>query len=259
MQPILIFDIETVADVEGYRRIHSLPEQVNAQEIVKIMQNERLAETGSTFFRHHLHKIACISLLLAQDETLKLWTLGRSNESEFDIVSRFFAGVEKFAPTLVSWNGSGFDLPVLHYRGLIHGVSAPRYFEIGDEDRDYRYNNYLGRFHWRHIDVMDILSGYQINARASLNDIAKLCGLPGKLDTDGAQVQDMWQAGRKVDICNYCETDVLNTYGIFLRFELLRGQITQEVYQQRLTQLREYLVEKSTRAKHIQEFLAAWQ
>ena len=60
-----------------------------------------------------------------------------------------------------SWNGGGFDLPVLHYRALLHGVQAPRYWEMGDEDTAFRYNNYLSRFHWRHLDVMDVLSGHQ--------------------------------------------------------------------------------------------------
>jgi predicted PolB exonuclease-like 3'-5' exonuclease len=81
----------------------------------------------------------------------------------------------------VSWNGGGFDLPVLHYRALRFQVQAPRYWETGDEDNAFRYNNYLGRFHWRHVDVMDVLSGYQARARASLSDTAVLLGYPGKL------------------------------------------------------------------------------
>ena len=96
----------------------------------------------------------------------------------------------------MSWNGGGFDLPVLHYRALRFQVQAPRYWETGDEDNAFRYNNYLGRFHWRHVDVMDVLSGYQARARASLSDTAVLLGYPGKLGFDGSQVWDAYRRRR---------------------------------------------------------------
>ena len=71
-------------------------------------------------------------------------------------MKRFFDGIERYSPTLVSWNGGGFDLPVMHYRALINGVTAPRYWETGNDDASFRYNNYLGRYHWRHTDLMDV-------------------------------------------------------------------------------------------------------
>lgn len=255
---VLIFDIETVADCDGYRLLHPQTQELSDDDVIAIMNNERLAETGTTFYRHHLHKIVAISLLFASDDKLKLWSLGR-NEDEPNIVARFFAGIDKTIPTLVSWNGSGFDLPVLHYRALFHGVSAATYFEIGEQDNRFRFNNYISRYHWRHIDVMDVLSGYQANTRASLNDIAKLCGLPGKLETDGSQVQTLWQQGKKEAICDYCETDVINTYGVYLRFELLRGRLQPNEYKQKIAQLRSYLQHLAdNNATHIQEFLSAW-
>lgn len=256
---VLIFDIETVADCDGYRLLHRLPEDLSENEIVAIMNNERLAENGSTFYRHHLHKVVAISLLLLSGNKIKLWSLGRENETEQSLIARFFAGIDKTLPTLVSWNGSGFDLPVLHYRALFHGISASAYFEIGEQDNQFRYNNYISRFHWRHIDMMDVLSGYQANTRASLNDVAKLCALPGKLDTDGSQVQTLWQNGEKEKICDYCETDVLNTYGVYLRFELLRGRLQPAEYEEKIAQLRAYLQHLSeSGATHITEFLEAW-
>ena len=163
---VLIFDIETVADCDGYRLLQRLPEDLSENEIVAIMNNERLAENGSTFYRHHLHKVVAISLLLLSGNKIKLWSLGRENETEQSLIARFFAGIDKTLPTLVSWNGSGFDLPVLHYRALFHGISAPAYFEIGEQDNQFRYNNYISRFHWRHIDMMDVLSGYPVHTRA---------------------------------------------------------------------------------------------
>ena len=169
---------------------------------------------------------------------------------------RFFDGIEKFTPELVSWNGGGFDLPVLHYRALRHKVAAPRYWETGDEDNAFRYNNYLGRFHWRHIDVMDVLSGYQSRARASLSDAAVLLGYPGKLGFDGSQVWDAYRAGELTRIRHYCETDVINTWLVFLRFQHMRGRLTDAGLADELARTRAWLTE--AHQPHFDEFLAAW-
>lgn len=253
---ILVFDIETVADTDAYRLLKGGLPALDDQDVYRLMCSERLAETGSTFMRHHLQKIVAISLVMKSANGLKLWSLGDEESSEYELINRFFQGIDKFSPTLVSWNGSGFDLPVLQYRALFHGINAQRYFEIGDDDREFRYNNYLSRFHWRHIDMMDVLAGFQPRASASLSDIARLCGFPGKLDVDGSAVQTLWDEGNISDIRNYCETDVLNTYLVFLRFERLRGQITEKDCQ-RLTQEVHDLLTASD-AAHLQYFLQAW-
>jgi predicted PolB exonuclease-like 3'-5' exonuclease len=111
------------------------------------------------------------------------------------LIERFFDGLDKFTPDLVSWNGAGFDLPVLHYRSLLHSVTAARYWETGDGDHSFRYSNYLSRFHWRHMDLMDILSGFQGRGRASLDDIAGLLGFPGKIGMHGADVWEVYLQG----------------------------------------------------------------
>ena len=149
---------------------------------------------------------------------LRIFSLGDEQSSERELVQRFFDGLERYSPVLVSWNGSGFDLPVLNYRALRHGVNAHRYWEVGESDRDFRYNNYLSRYHWRHIDLMDVLSGYGASGRASLELASQLIGLPGKLGIGGAQVWPAYRRGELAAIRDYCETDVLNTYLIYLRF-----------------------------------------
>lgn len=257
MNNILIFDIETVADTQGYRRLHPELADLTDADTLAIMQNERLAETGSTFIRHHLQKIAAISVALKHGEQFALWSLGEEASDEAELIRRFFQGIDKYSPTLVSWNGSGFDLPVLQYRALIHGIDAQRYFEIGDDDRDFRYNNYLSRFHWRHIDMMDVLSGFQPRSVASLNDIAVLCGLPGKLGIDGSAVQGLYDAGDIARIRAYCETDVMTTYLVYLRFERLRGNLSAEQLATENAKIRDWLGEKTD--THWQEYLAAWQ
>lgn len=252
----LIFDIESVADTDSYRHLNKLDPTLDEEEVYALMCQERLSDNGTTFMRHHLQRIVALSLFLDGPGGLKLWTLGRGETNEKEIVMRFFQGLEKLQPTLVSWNGSGFDLPVLHYRTLFHGVSAAQYFEIGDEDRNFRYNNYLGRFHWRHIDMMDVLAGYQIRAAAPLDEIARLCGMPGKLSLDGTAVQKMWFSGEQEAICDYCETDVLNTYGVYLRFELLRGRLDASAYEQKKEALQEFVSIQP--GAHFRKFFDAW-
>jgi predicted PolB exonuclease-like 3'-5' exonuclease len=187
---------------------------------------------------------------------LRLWSLGELESQEKELIQRFFDGIDKFTPTLVSWNGSGFDLPVLHYRALLHGVPAPRYWDTGDGDRDFRYNNYLNRFHNRHTDLMDVLSGYQPRAAVGLDEISVLLGFPGKMGQSGASVWNQFQAGAIEDIRNYCETDVVNTYLIYLRWELLRGNLDEQGWMRETKLLRESLAE--IRKDHLDAFLKAW-
>jgi predicted PolB exonuclease-like 3'-5' exonuclease len=253
---ILVFDIETIPDVESGRRLYEL-EGLDDADVAKIMFHKRREETGdSEFLRHHLHRIVAISAVLRSGDTLKVWSLGDETSGEAEIVRRFFDGIERYTPTLVSWNGGGFDLPVLHYRALLHGIAAPRYWDTGGDDRDFKWNNYLSRFHDRHTDLMDVLSAYQPRATAPLDDIARMLGLPGKLGMHGSKVWDAYRAGRLADIRAYCETDVMNTYLIWLRFELLRGRLDEAAYRAETNRLREYLGQEAK--PHFSAYLAAW-
>ncbi len=132
--------------------------------------------------------------------------------TEAALIQSFFGMIDRHTPQMVSWNGSCFDLPVLHYRGLLAGVSAQRYWELGADDPEFRYNNYIGRYHTRHIDLMDVLSMYQSRASAPLDVLSKLAGYPGKLGMDGSQVWQAYRDGQIERIRSYCETDVVNTY-----------------------------------------------
>lgn len=156
-----------------------------------------------------------------------------------------------------SWNGGGFDLPVLHYRALRHGVIAERYWESGERDQSFRWNNYLSRFHERHTDLMDVLAAYQPRGRASLSDMAELLGLPGKLGFSGARVWPAYQAGDLAGIRHYCETDVLNTWLVYLHFQRMRGRLDREEFTAESARVRRFL-EESPEA-HWQEFLGAWE
>ncbi len=139
----------------------------------------------------------------------------------------------------MSWNGGGFDLPVLTHRALIHGVVAEKFWDWGDQDRDFKWNSYLGRYHTRHLDLMDVLAMYQPRASAGLDAMARLCGFPGKLGMDGSEVAAAVARGELADVRNYCETDVLNTYLVYQRFRLMRGELAAGEYAKEIALVRE--------------------
>jgi predicted PolB exonuclease-like 3'-5' exonuclease len=249
------FDIETVPDVEFGRRMWGL-DDLNDEDVATAMTFMRQQQTGSDFLPLHQQRVVAISVALRSGDSFRVWSLGDEDAGEAEIVRRFFDGIDRYAPDLVSWNGSGFDLPVLHYRSLRHGIQAPRYWEVGDADRDYKWNNYLSRFHWRHVDLMDVLSGYQLRGRASLDQTAVLLGFPGKLGMSGDKVWEKWLAGGIREIRDYCETDVLNTWLIYLRFEFMRGNLDTSGLQREFALVRETLAGMDM--PHLHEFLEAW-
>ena len=261
MQPTLVFDIETVPDVAGYRTVLELEPSLTDADVAEIAFQRRRAATGHEFLPLHLQRVVAIACLLRERTSLRVWSLGAPTDGEGEIVQRFFDGIEKYTPQLVSWNGCGFDLPVLHYRALIHGVTAPRYWETGDGDhedvRDFRFNNYINRYHPRHLDLMDLLSLYQPRASAPLDQLARLIGFPGKLGLDGSQVWEAFRAGRISAVRNYCETDVFNTWLVFLRFQTLRGALDREGYDREIAFARA-TIEKLDEP-HWRDFLARWR
>jgi predicted PolB exonuclease-like 3'-5' exonuclease len=251
----LVFDIETVPDVDLGRRLYGLGDLSDAQ-VAKAMFALRRQGSGGDFLPYEQQRVVAISCVLRSGEGLKVWSLGDLNTGEGELVQRFFDGIDKYSPDLVSWNGSGFDLPVLTYRALRHGVQAARYWETGDTDTSFRYNNYLSRYHWRHTDLMDVLCGFGRRA-TSLANMAMLLGLPGKLGFDGSQVWETYLAGDLARIRAYCETDVLNTWLIWLRFAQLRGELSPEAHQAELERVKAYL--RAAREPHLGEFLRAWE
>ena len=257
MTPLLVFDIETVPDVDGLRVLYELQAEIQADEVAEIAYQRRRQTNGTDFLPLHVHKVVAISCALRDRDTFRVWSLGDVEDNEAEIIRRFFEGIEKYTPQLVSWNGGGFDLPVLHYRALINGVQAPRYWDMGDEDRDFRYNNYLSRYHTRHLDLMDLMALYQPRANAPLDEIAQLLGLPGKCGMHGSKVWPAYQRGETLAIRNYCETDVVNTYLVFMRFQLLRGVFNPDEYK-RECELVHSVIARSTEPHWI-EFVQKWR
>jgi 3'-5' exonuclease len=226
-QPFLVFDIETVVDPE-------LP-IVDAGEAGKLPAAPH-------------HKIVTIgALLLAADYTPKrLGIVGRETTDEAAIVREFSELVTKHEPTLVTYNGRGFDLPVIAMRCLRHGVPFAAYYR--SRDMRYRFNE-AG-----HFDLMDYLSDYGATKQARLDVVAKLCGMPGKVGVDGKDVGPMVHAGRLDEVRNYCLCDVVQTAAVFLRVEFLRGALDERRYVDAMRQLIE-MTQKDERVAPVAEAL----
>jgi predicted PolB exonuclease-like 3'-5' exonuclease len=258
MTPILVFDIETIPDTKGLRQLHGLDSSLSDEAAAEFAFQRRRQQSGTDFLPHHVQRVCAISCVLRTDEGLRAWSIGKPEDDEKHLIAQFFKGIEKYTPQLVSWNGGGFDLPVLHYRAMIHGVAAPRYWDMGEDERDFKWNNYISRYHMRHLDLMDLLAMYQPRANAPLDAMAQLCGYPGKLGMDGSQVWKSFLAGDIAGIRAYCETDVMNTYLVFLRFQLMRGAISEAGLKAEEQVVRDFLATNIAH-KHWAEFSAAWK
>ncbi|MBS0287658.1 MAG: 3'-5' exonuclease [Proteobacteria bacterium] len=253
---IFVFDIETIPDTTSGQQLLGM-ENLSEESTANAMMSLAKESTGQAFVKHHLQKIVAISVVFRSDKGLRVWSLGERSSTEAELIQRFFAGIDKYKPTLVSWNGGQFDLPVLHYRALYHGVIAPKYWETGENDPSFKWNNYLSRYHARHLDLMDTLAGYNQKSFAKLEDIAVMLGLPGKMGMSGNLVLENYLQGKIDDIRHYCETDVLNTYLIYLRFQLMRGIISPDQYNYEIELTKSTLRDQPL--KHLQEFLEAWE
>lgn len=214
-QHVVVFDLETIPCTDTLARLHGR----------ETMTDEEAADLlGAKFPKLPLHKVAVLAALVAErtDGVWRIRSLGAphiGDRSEADLISAFAARVDALRPTLVTFNGSGFDLPVLRYRAMVAGMAAP-----GLTSRPY-----FKRYDAAHVDLCDELASFQSNAKVGLDDLCKVMGLHGKpTGIDGSKVWDHVRAGRIQECADYGETDVVNTYRVWLRHELFRGALTPE-------------------------------
>ena len=257
MTPVLAFDIETVPDVAGIRKLFDLPTDLPDAEVAEVAFQKRRVQTGSDFLAPHLQRVVVISCVARDDEGIKIFTIGEPERDEKATISRFFDAIDRKTPQLVSWNGKGFDIPVLVHRGLIHGVCCARFWETGDEDQSFRYNNYVNRYQTRHLDLMDQLAMFNNRSFAPVDQMARLAGLPGKQGIGGAEVWPAYLRGELQAIRDYCEVDVVNTFILFLRFQVMRGLMAPDLYDAECKLLRETLARRPE--QHWREFLPLWK
>lgn len=244
----VVFKIETIPDIEGGRRLYNL-EGLTDKEVANVMFHKRRQETGSEFLRLHLHRIVSISVAQRIADYFAVYSLGDKNASEKDIIEVFFNVIEEHVPAIVSWNGNNFDFPVLHYRSLVHGVQAPRYWSSVEQNNEPGYLN--------HTDLMNVFAGNEAHANSPLNEVAILLGFPGNIGTANTNVWDKYREGDLMGIRSCCENNALNTYLVHLRYELISGHLTAKEYENECELVRSTLA--SENKPHLTEFLSAWQ
>ncbi|WP_298043333.1 3'-5' exonuclease [uncultured Campylobacter sp.] len=200
-------------------------------------------KTGSEFLPVCFHRVVSISAVMADGfgRFLRVSTL--EGESERDKIAKFLTFIEDFNPRLVSFNGRGFDLPMIMARAMCYDLSAAAYFETNDRDNNKsKWENYRSRYDGRfHLDLLDHISDFGAVRGLKLDHICASMGLPGKYDVHGDQVLQLYYAGEQAKIDEYCRSDVLNTYWLFLKYELLRGKITKDDYLNYIAVMGEFL------------------
>ena len=219
----LIVDMETRVDKALLRAVEYAGHGLSDEEAYERMREDLRRGRGGDFFPHTFHVPISIALGRTDDQYLLqgVEVLGADALGEAALVREFWTRLEAFDGTLVSFNGRGFDLPVLELHALRHGCTAPRYF--GER------NGLRVRFGGRHWDLYDwFTNGGATRLRGGLDLVAKLVGLPGKGEVSGADVQVLWERRRWADIHHYCRDDVVQTYFVFLRVEHLRGRLSSE-------------------------------
>jgi 3'-5' exonuclease len=232
-----IFDIETRIDKSLVRATYFPRTELSEDEAYKQARQRLQEEQGNDFFPLSFH--VPISIVVGQVNDERILTavemMGQEDYSEESLVRSFWERLERFQGTLVTFNGRAFDLPVLELQALKYGCQAARYFNGKSRNR------YAEEGHY---DLYDFLTNYGVHRlRGGFNLLAKLIGLPGKTGIDGSMVQQLWQDGRLDDIHHYCRHDVIQTYFLFLRVELMRGRLSPEQYERIWTQSEDFRAE----------------
>jgi predicted PolB exonuclease-like 3'-5' exonuclease len=220
-----VFDIETRVDKRLLNRVFFSAQQLRDEEAYQ-QYNERLTKDGVRgFFPTTLHVPISIAIGHVGDDYVlrSVESLGYPNPSEEKLAREFWAFAEHFSGCLVSFNCTGFDLPVMELQALRYGIAAPAHFaETALRSRDRE---------GRHLDLLDFITNYgAFHVRGGMDLLLKLIGMPGKTTFSGADVQELFEAGRLAEIDRYCRNDVIQTYFLFIRVQLVRGRIDEAVY-----------------------------
>jgi len=261
MTNYLVFDIETRVDKDLVKQIYDPEDSLTLDQAYDTARDRILERSGqqSDFFPVPFHIPISISTLHA-DEKYRIKSLsciGADRFSEVELVAKFWESFEKFH-TLVTFNGRSFDLPVLECRALKHGLSLPRYFAAGESRSTFRGSRYNDAYH---MDLCDYLSNFGAYSKNSLNLWSKLIGLPGKYSIAGEDVEYLFRQGRQKEVNQYCMTDVLQTYLLFLRVELLRGKMDGAAYDAVVAAAREALMQQASIAgseNFLLDFIQRW-
>jgi 3'-5' exonuclease len=235
---VIIWDLETVPDVNGFAAANDLVGKTDAQIREAI---------GDKFPKHIFHSIVCIGALVAH-RAPDYWAVDAlgaphvGERGERELIQAFVDKIAETNPQLITFNGNTFDLPVLRYRAMTHSIAAS-----GLSARPY-FNRYTDDA----IDLCDVLSSFAPQAKATLHELCKVMGMPGKPGgIDGSEVARYFLEGKIKEIADYCETDIVNTYRLWLRYELFRGKLTLIQFQLSEQKLEEFIKARGNTKSHL--------
>jgi 3'-5' exonuclease len=237
---VIIWDIETVPDLKGFAAANGHDGKTD-DEVREAM--------GDKFPKHIYHSIICIGALAARRDNAH-WEVTRigvrhvAERSEKELITGLVNWIGELKPQLVTFNGSGFDLPVLRYRAMIHAIPA-----TGARPYFHRYSDDA-------IDLCDVVSSFSSQAKVSLHELCKVMGLPGKpTGMSGSDVDRYHREGRIREIADYCESNVLNTYRVWLRYELFRGGLSYEGFRRSEDNLMQFIAARGNSKPHLTEMI----
>lgn len=245
-----------------------VPDRLLCLDIETILDHEIVPADwpAEKFPKNVWHKVVCISFVEARIEvcpttgleTYMVESVRSGGEPDWDerrLVRAFWKYFASGRYRVVSWNGRAFDLPVLQLRALVYGIPLPEWFLRGT-----KFEGYSRRYSvdW-HSDLMEMLSNFGASTRMGLDDVATAMGLPGKAGEHGSNVADMVRNGDVAGVRDYCETDCLNTAGVFFRWSLVSGKSDAAGHDRSIRSLVEYLEAERSARPHLGAFLDRWR
>ena len=265
-QSLFVFEIETVPDTDCVPNLVDREIGPDVAERREALEQYHLDATGgkNAFPRQPFHKVVAVSFLSAEIERdgryenyylKEIRSGGAADSPEHDLVGGFYQFIDRNRPRLVSYNGRGFDLPVLRHRAMVCGITAGVF-----HDTTNKWDNYTSRYalDW-HCDLQEALTDFGAASRGlKLNEVCAVLGFPGKFGVDGSKVAPMYDEGRVDEIRDYCETDVLNTYLVYLRYQLTRGQMSKDGYNRAIADVISLIEAEQKDRPHLGEFLTTW-
>lgn len=261
MQPVryLVLDVESVADGKLVKQVRYPGEDLDARDAVARYRKELLAERDSDFvpYTYQIPVAVVVAKLTADCQLIDIVALDDGRFRPHVMVDKFWRGWEAYQrPTLVTFNGRAFDLPLLELAAFRYGISLAGWFDFQAKAYQQRRNRYNVE---SHLDLHDLLTNFgAVRFSGGLNLAAQLLGKPGKMDVQGHMVQDLFDQGRIREVNNYCRCDVLDTYFVFLRANVLMGRIALGQEQQLIQAAKAWLADRQGEQPAYRDYLQKW-